>query len=30
VYGSIAVYMRLKGLVPPSTADRPAPQGKKK
>lgn len=30
VYGSIAVYMRLKNMVPPSTADRPAPQGKKK
>jgi hypothetical protein len=30
VYGSIAVYMRLRGMVPPSTADRPAPQGKKK
>ncbi len=30
MYGTIAVYMRLKNLVPPSTADRPAPQGKKK
>jgi len=30
VYGSIAVYMRLKNMVPPSTADRPAPQGGKK
>jgi len=29
VYGSIAVYMRLKNMVPPSTADRPQ-MGKKK
>ncbi|PWU11583.1 MAG: DinB family protein [Terriglobia bacterium] len=30
MYGSIAVYMRLKNMVPPSTADRPAPGGGKK
>ena len=30
VYGSIAVYMRLKNMVPPSTADRPQMEGKKK
>jgi uncharacterized damage-inducible protein DinB len=30
VYGSIAVYMRLKMMVPPSTADRPQMDGKKK
>ena len=30
MYGTMAVYMRLKGVVPPSTADRPAGQGKKK
>ena len=28
MYGTMAVYMRLKGVVPPSTADRPAGQGK--
>jgi hypothetical protein len=28
LYGTIAVYMRLKGMVPPSTADRPMGQGK--
>lgn len=28
MYGTIAVYMRLKGVVPPSTADRAAGQGK--
>jgi DinB superfamily len=29
-YGSIAVYMRLKNMVPPSTADSPQAGGKKK
>jgi len=28
MYGTMAVYMRLKGVVPPSTADRAAGQGK--
>jgi hypothetical protein len=28
MYGTMAVYMRLKGVVPPSTADRPMGQGK--
>ncbi len=28
MYGTMAVYMRLKGMVPPSTADRGAGQGK--
>jgi uncharacterized damage-inducible protein DinB len=28
MYGTIAVYLRLKGIVPPSTADRPMGQGK--
>jgi hypothetical protein len=28
MYGTMAVYMRLKGVVPPSTADRPTGQGK--
>jgi DinB family protein len=28
MYGTMAVYMRLKGIVPPSTADRPMGQGK--
>jgi uncharacterized damage-inducible protein DinB len=30
VYGSIAVYMRMKNVVPPTTADRPQMDGKKK
>ena len=30
MYGTIAVYMRLKKMVPPSTSDRPAAGGKKK
>ena len=28
MYGTMAVYLRLKGVVPPSTADRPMGQGK--